>query len=48
MACLLLPVFARPALAGIRPSLEITGSVSGIYDNSGRTLNPNIPDIAPA
>jgi IPTL-CTERM motif len=45
LACLLLPVFASPALAGTRPSLEITSSVSGICDNSGGALNPNIPTI---
>jgi hypothetical protein len=45
LLCLLLPVVSSPALAGTRPSIEITGSVANICDNSGGALNPNIPTI---
>jgi hypothetical protein len=38
-------VSASAGASTVDPSLEITGSTSGICDNSGGTLNPQIPTL---
>lgn len=46
VALALLAAAAVPAAASlVDPSVEITGGVSGICDNSGGSLNPNVPTL---
>ncbi len=43
VAAIFAPVIVVASL--VDPSVEVTGSTSGICDNSGGTLNPNIPTL---